>query len=63
MLNPFFSILTITKNCEDEIENTLASVKSQTFTNYEHVVVDGCSKDNTFMKIKNFRSRKIIKAN
>ena len=44
ILNPFFSILTITKNCEHEIENTLASVKSQTFTNYEHVVVDGCSK-------------------
>lgn len=61
MLNPFFSILTITKNCENEIENTLASVKSQTFTNYEHVVVDGCSKDNTFVKIKNFQSRKIIK--
>ena len=39
MLN-LFSILTITKNCEHEIENTLASVKSQTFTNYEHVVVD-----------------------
>ena len=33
---------------------TLASVKSQTFTNYEYVGVDGCSKTILLRKIKTF---------
>ena len=61
MNNPFFSIITVTKNCAIDIEKTLASVKIQTFTNYEHVVIDGYSSDSTFERILNFKSNKIIK--
>lgn len=61
MNNPFFSIITVTKNCELDIENTLASVKLQTFTDYEHIVIDGFSEDKTFKLISNFNSKKIIK--
>ena len=54
MKKPLFSIITVTKNCSKKIMLTLKSVKSQTFKNFEHIVVDGFSKDNTYAIIKKF---------
>jgi glycosyltransferase involved in cell wall biosynthesis len=43
----FFSIVTVTYNDEWALTKTLRSIFSQKFKNYELVVVDGLSKDNT----------------
>ena len=61
MTNPFFSIVTVTKNCEDTIIQTLNSVKMQTNEDYEHIVIDSFSDDNTYNLIENYDSKKIIK--
>ena len=41
------SIITISYNAEVTIEKTLKSIKSQSYDNIEHIIVDGGSKDNT----------------
>lgn len=41
------SIITVTYNAEATIERTLQSVAAQTCTDYEHIVIDGASKDAT----------------
>ena len=46
-MNPLFSIITITFNAEQVLPPTLESVKRQSFTNFEHLVVDGASTDGT----------------
>ena len=49
---PEFSIITITYNAASVIEPTLQSVLEQTYTNYEYLLIDGGSKDNTVAKAK-----------
>ena len=49
---PKFSIITITYNAASVIEPTLQSVLSQTYTNYEYLLIDGGSKDDTVAKAK-----------
>ncbi len=49
----FFSIITITFNASAVIEPTLKSIKSQTFDDYEYIVVDGASTDDTVAKVEN----------
>ena len=51
-LRPKFSIITITFNAAEVIEPTLRSVKAQTYTNYEYLLIDGGSKDDTVEKAK-----------
>lgn len=41
------SIITITYNNLEGLQQTLASVRQQTFRDYEHIVVDGASMDGT----------------
>lgn len=47
------SIITATYNSANTVADTLASVQKQTYTNVEHIIVDGCSTDNTLAIIKN----------
>ncbi len=47
MKRPLFAIITVTFNAAGTLERTLRSVDGQTFTDYEHLVVDGASKDGT----------------
>ena len=49
---PKFSIITITYNAATVIEPTLQSVLAQTYTNYEYLLIDGDSKDDTVAKAK-----------
>jgi len=49
---PFFSIITVVKNDEKNIYKTLKSVSSQTFKNFEYVVIDGRSTDKTLEILK-----------
>jgi len=46
------SIITPTYNSGKTLRDTLESVLKQTYTNYEHIIVDGASKDNTIQIIK-----------
>ena len=48
---PFFSVITVVKNDEKNIIKTITSVSNQTFKDYEYIVIDGLSKDNTVNKI------------
>lgn len=44
---PLFSIITVTYNAADTILPTLESVGRQTFCDYEHLIIDGESSDDT----------------
>ena len=46
-LKPKFSIITITYNAASVLKPTLESVASQTYADYEYILVDGGSKDDT----------------
>ena len=60
-MKPFFSIITVTKNTEKKINLTVASVLSQSFKNFEYIIVDGYSSDSTFVKINRYSKNKKIK--
>lgn len=57
---PLISIITITFNAADTIESTLISVASQTYSNYEHIIIDGASKDNTIEIARKFPDVRIL---
>lgn len=48
------SIITITYNSSNTIQFTLDSVRQQTYTNIEHIIIDGASSDNTLEIVKMF---------
>lgn len=54
MTNPLFSIITICYNSEKTLERTVLSVLAQTCKDYEYIIVDGASKDNTLDIIKRY---------
>ena len=54
------SIITVCLNAEKTIKKTIKSVNIQYLKNYEHVFVDGDSKDNTVKIIKEFSKNPII---
>ena len=55
---PLITIITITYNAADTIENTIKSVIEQTYSNIEYIIIDGGSKDGTVEIIKKY-SKKI----
>ena len=48
------SLITVCFNSEDSIEKTLISVKNQNFQNFEHIIIDGNSQDNTIEIVRKF---------
>lgn len=46
-VGPLVSIITITYNRADLIHRCIESIQKQTYRNYEHIIVDGNSDDNT----------------
>lgn len=56
---PLISIITITYNAAKELEPTMKSVSLQTFENFEHIIVDGASKDNTLEVARSFDNPKL----
>lgn len=46
---PLISVITITYNAAETLPLTMESVAEQTFKDFEHVVVDGASKDDTII--------------
>ncbi|WP_051189209.1 glycosyltransferase family 2 protein [Halalkalibacillus halophilus] len=51
---PLVSVITPTFNAEGSIRDTIESVLEQTFTNFEVIVVDDCSQDQTVEIIQDF---------
>ena len=52
-----FSIITVCYNAEDTICNTMESVLGQTWTDFEYILVDGASVDETLNFIKEYGQR------
>ena len=49
---PLISVVTVTYNAGNVIGITLESIKNQSFKDFEHIVIDGKSSDDTLDKIK-----------
>ena len=53
---PFFSIITVCWNSGKTISRTIESILEQDFMDYEYIIVDGCSTDNTIEIIKSYEA-------
>lgn len=56
-LTPTFSVITVTYNAADVIEDTIQSVISQTYHHIEYIIIDGKSTDGTMDIIQQYRDR------
>jgi glycosyltransferase involved in cell wall biosynthesis len=56
---PKVSIVIGAYNCASFIEDTIESVRNQTFKDWELIVVDDCSRDNTYEKVKKINDERI----
>ena len=56
---PLISILMTVYNNESTIAESLNSIKKQTYTNWELIIINDGSKDNTLNLIKNFKSEEV----
>ena len=52
-----FSIITITYNAEKVLQRTLDSVRSQTYRDMEHLIIDGASTDETVAMAEAYRQQ------
>ena len=56
---PFFSIIIPTYNSEKTLKKCLTSVVNQSFIDYEVLIIDGLSTDNTLKIVENFNDSRI----
>ena len=56
MKNLKISIITVVKNNKDTIEKNILSLINQNYKNYEHIIIDGGSKDGTLEIINKYRN-------
>lgn len=56
---PLITIATVTFNAEDVLERTLQSVERQNYPRIEHLIVDGCSTDNTLSLVRQCVERNV----
>jgi glycosyltransferase involved in cell wall biosynthesis len=54
-----FSIVTISLNSEEDIENAIVSVADQTYKNKEHIIIDGGSQDSTVDIIRKYKTNQM----
>lgn len=52
-----FSIITIVYNGSNCIKKTIGSIMHQTYDNYEYIVIDGASKDDTIQICQEYKAR------
>lgn len=58
--DPKISVITVVYNGAAVIEKTILNVMQQTYSNIEHLVIDGASKDNTLDIVKQYSHLKWI---
>ncbi len=56
-MGELISIITPAYNCSEFIGKTIESIQSQTYENWEMIIVNDCSTDNTMETIKKYSSR------
>lgn len=59
MEKPLVTVITITRNRADLIGRCIKSIQSQTYTNLEHIIVDGASTDNTEEVVNSYNDSRI----
>lgn len=57
MSNKLVSIIMGVYNCENRIEECIESIQAQTYTNWELIICDDCSVDNTFSVISDISKK------
>ncbi len=53
---PLITIVTVTYNAAEVLEPTMKSVREQTATDFEHLIIDGASTDNTLEVARKYAS-------
>ena len=53
------SIITVSYNSEETIEDTITSVLGQTHQNLEYIIIDGASKDGTMDIVNRYADRSL----
>jgi len=53
--NKKISIITVSYNNEKTIEDTILSVKNQSYSNVEHIIIDGASTDKTMETVNQYQ--------
>lgn len=59
-MNPQISVITTTYNAAKYIRESINSILAQTFTDFEFIIIDDASTDNTPDVVKNFTDKRII---
>ena len=57
---PFFTVITVVKNSQKNIIRTIDSIEKQNFKNFEYIVIDGGSEDETIKNILVKKKRRNI---
>jgi glycosyltransferase involved in cell wall biosynthesis len=58
---PFFTVITVTYNSSQFVRDAIESVLASTFTDFELIIGDDCSTDNTWGIIKEYNDPRIVK--
>ena len=59
-MSPFFTVVIPTYNCADYLKRALNSVFSQTYQNFEIIVVDNSSTDHTKDVLRSFNDGRLM---
>lgn len=60
MLDRKYTVITVCKNEGKTLEQTILSVKNQTYKNIEHIIIDGKSTDETVNILEKYKNSLVI---
>ena len=56
MRSPFISVIVPVLNSENYLEECISSIIDQSYSNFELIIVDDCSNDNTLEIVKEYQN-------